>query len=103
MLNRPDFNVPAFEQARRQLEREGWDVISQLELARWFVANDLSKLDRGKWLKECVERLAQCDAIGVLPEWRDSREAMQFMQVARILELDIYDANTFLKLHNLSL
>ncbi len=96
------FNFPAFDLARDQLKREGWDVVSPADLDRengfdetgfsddydWrdldFIGFDLRAAAR-RDLKELIE----CDSIYMLRGWHNSKGATAELAVAEWLGLDV--------------
>jgi hypothetical protein len=97
------FNFDAFDRARDQLIAEGWTVISPADLDRehgfdvdglgddeadWWRPESLG-FDLAAAIDRCLDAIAQCDAVYVLPGWRDSRGASAEVAVAKWRGLEI--------------
>jgi len=84
-----DHNFPAFHAAAERLREAGWDVANPAENF-----DGRTDLPRETYLRADVALLAQCDAIALLPGWRDSRGARLEYALAQELGLDVFDAVT---------
>jgi hypothetical protein len=83
MSGLPDLGFPAFHAAAAKLRAEGHEVVSPAELqpdktAEWTAC-----------LRDCLAALVRCDAIALLPNWRDSRGARLEHHVARNLRMPV--------------
>lgn len=103
MRGMPRFNFDAFDRARDQLVADGWDVISPADMDRehgfdvdgladdaadWWRPESLG-FDLQAAIDRCLDAIAQCDAVYVLPGWRDSRGASAEVAVAKWRQLQI--------------
>lgn len=67
MTGLPDYNYPAFNEAARKLRAHGHDVFNPAEA---FEGNQSLTWD--EYLRADIKAIFDCDAIQVLPGWRDS-------------------------------
>lgn len=103
MRNYPLFNFPAFDAAAADLRASGIEVISPADLDRMVGFDpaslpadwDWSKLPSDFRLIHAVQRdlsaILQCDAIHLLPGWKDSKGARAERAVAEWLGLAIFE------------
>jgi len=89
MTGKPDHNYPAFHEAAGRFCKAGWDVANPAENF-----GGRTDLPLEAYLREDVALLARCDAIAMLPGWRESQGATFEYVIARELGLDVYDAWT---------
>lgn len=82
MTGLPDSNYAAFHAAALQLRRQGYEVESPAENEQ----PDCGGTWLG-WMRLGIAQLAQCDAICLLPGWKESRGAQVEYQLARGLGL----------------
>lgn len=79
MTGLPGFNYPAFDAAEKRLRAQGYEV-----------ENPANNPQQDCWLdymRQAVAQLAECDAVYLLPGWRESRGAQVEYQLARGLGL----------------
>lgn len=98
MRGRPHHNVPAFEQATRELREDGWAVVSPVDVGRLY-AND-PDVPGSEYLREDLLHLARCYAIALLPGWEASVGARCEVAVAITLGLSFYQPNRKSKFPN---
>lgn len=98
MSSYPDFNFPAFRAATARLRGSGYDVRSPHE---WDEAEHggraPSEREAKPWsyyLRRDLALLIECEAVAVLPGWRESKGASLEVHVAQSLGMPIYDAST---------
>ena len=89
MTGRPDHNYPAFHEAEERFCKAGWDVANPAENF-----GGRTDLPLEAYLRADVSLLARCDAIAMLPGWRESQGAAFEYLIACKLDLDVYDAWT---------
>ncbi|MCL2290845.1 MAG: DUF4406 domain-containing protein [Bacteroidetes bacterium] len=71
------FNAKEFE-----LKRAGHTVVNPIRLVSQSWSWE-------KCMKKCIEQLAQCDAIYLLPDWAESRGAKLEYHIAQELKLKL--------------
>lgn len=69
MSNMPDFNFPAFAAAAARLRAQGYEVINPAE------HGEVPGMKWADYIRKDLKLLADCDAIYLLPGWRQSRGA----------------------------
>lgn len=103
MAGRPYFNFPAFDEARDDLQRKGFNVISPADLDR-EVGIDPFQFERshrwdqaglrGEALHQAIERdldaIRRCDAIYMLDGWENSMGARAEKAVAEWMGLEVF-------------
>lgn len=89
MTGVPEHNFPAFHAAAERLRRAGYTVVNPAE--NFAGRTDLS---RELYMRLDVGLLATCDAVAMLPGWRDSRGARVEYLLAREMGLELMDAQT---------
>lgn len=109
MTGVPQFNFPAFDNARDRWQHRGWEVTSPADMDREYWREhfgcefDLDNRDPRivaggdiyeEWLRMDVAALARCDAVALLPGWEKSKGVARELLVARALNLPLYDAIT---------
>jgi hypothetical protein len=90
MSKYPKFNFPAFDEAKKQLSRQGWYVVSPADIDRkaGFNADDKNGNEIIPWktlhkiIRRDLEALVDCDAIYMLAGWQGSRGARAELAVA---------------------
>lgn len=85
MTGLPDYNFPAFEQARDRLRTMGHEVICPAE------AGQVEGWEWSDYMKRDVIMLLAADSVVVLPGWEDSRGARLEVHLASALGMTIYD------------
>jgi len=89
MTGLPEHNFPAFHAAAERLRKAGWEVVNPAENF-----GGRTNLPRERYLREDVAQLVRCDAIALLPGWKDSRGAKLEYLLARELGLKVIDIAT---------
>jgi hypothetical protein len=89
MTGKPDYNFPAFRAAAERLQRAGWEAVNPAENF-----GGRTDLPRDSYLRADIELLLRCDAMAMLPGWRDSRGARLEYLLAIELGLELLDAET---------
>ena len=89
MTGMPDYNYPAFHAVAERFRQAGWDVVSPAENFGGYV-----DLPRESFLRMDVSQIATCDAIAMLPGWRESRGARMEYLIAHELGMEMLDAQT---------
>ncbi len=97
----PLYNFPAFHEAEEILARFGWDVLNPAKIDNQHDGFDPNILpDTHDWngvpetmdlkaiVKRDVEALLECDAIYMLPGWKNSKGAVAEVAVADWLGLE---------------
>ncbi len=81
-----DGNLPAFERARHDVyeQRPGATVL----LPHWFVP---AGADWQHAMRSCIETLVKCDAVALLPGWRDSHGARTEAGIAQMLGMALFE------------
>jgi len=95
MTGLPDHNFPAFHTAADRLRQAGWDAANPAE--NFGGRTDLPRED---YLRADVALLVDCDAVAMLPCWKDSRGAKLEYLLARELGTPVLDADTLQPLQN---
>jgi len=98
----PDFNFPAFDDARNLLTDHGWDVVSPADLDRADGFNEvgctghepLTDADKQGFARNDIGALLTVSTIALLPGWENSTGARNEMSIAGWLGLDVIDATT---------
>jgi hypothetical protein len=91
MTGLPEHNYPAFNQAAEQLRAKGYTVVTPTE-----VGNDLEaklgaerfSLSYQAYMMANIIALLNCNAIVLLPGWRNSRGARLERHIAQVLGFD---------------
>lgn len=96
------FNFPAFDAARDLGRSLGFDVVSPADIDRdngvdeYAPPSDgFTNADLRVFVKRDVDAILTCDAIAMLPGWKQSKGARAEHAVAEWLGLTILDALTF--------
>ena len=97
----PLYNFPAFHEAEETLTRFGWEVLNPAKIDNQHDGVDPNVLpDDHDWngvpvemdlkaiIKRDVEALLECDAIYMLPGWKNSQSAVAEVAVADWLGLE---------------
>lgn len=85
MTGLPDYNFPAFEQARDRIRTMGHEVICPAE------AGQVEGWEWSDYMKRDILMLLDVDSVVVLPGWEDSRGARLEVHLASALGMTIYD------------
>lgn len=98
MTGYPEFNFPAFRAATARLRGLGYEVRSPHEWDEEEHGGKAPSVEEAKpwayYLRRDLRLLLDCEAVAVLPGWRDSRGACLEAHVASMLGMPIYDATT---------
>lgn len=84
MTGYPDYNFPAFEEARKQLRRLGAEVHCPAELGQVEGWEWEQYMRRG-----LITMLTNCRAVVVLPGWEQSRGAKMEVGIAAKLRMTV--------------
>ncbi len=70
----PEHNYPAFDNARDELQAQGFSPVSPADLDReaGVPTDPEASIDIRACLRRACEALLECDAIGLLEGWEDS-------------------------------
>lgn len=93
---RSDYNAPAFAQAATMLRMLGYAVVSPIE-EDIRIYGSLEEAGKRPWqehLARDITLVPTCDAIALLPGWRESKGTNLELNVARVFGLDVLDAET---------
>lgn len=90
MTGLPEENRPAFRAAASRLRERGHDVVNPAELD----VGNVSGWTRRDFLRRDLPELLTCEAVAVLPGWRQSEGATFEVYVARWFRMPILDAET---------
>ena len=98
MRGRPLFNFPAFDEAEQLLLEMGWEVYNPAradrELDGFDPTTGANMLAIEQYARRDYEAILTCQAIAMLPGWRDSDGATKEYAVATGLNLAVLDATT---------
>ena len=86
MTGLPDLNFPAFHAAAEKLRAEGHDAINPAEIV---ADTSTSWLD---CMRADIAQLVKCDAVYMLPGWKNSRGATLEHHIASTLGLQVIEA-----------
>lgn len=89
MTGMPSHNFFAFHAAADRLRKAGWDVVNPAEN---FAGR--TDLPREAYMRMDVGLVATCNAIAMLPMWRQSRGARVEYLLAREMGMELLDAET---------
>lgn len=94
MKNMTDGNMPAFDEAEKQLKQLGFDVlnphaISEIVNMRFFEMGKIPEYE--DYLREdIIQMLSKCDKVLVLPGWRNSKGSKLEIANALACGLDVF-------------
>ena len=100
MSGYPGLNFYKFDNTRDALRTQGYDVISPADITRriWkdkygtdFDPNGEHDGEYGDYLLADLEELSRCDAIYLMPGWRDSKGVAAELAFAKCMGLEIID------------
>lgn len=102
----PQYNFPAFDEARDRLNVAGYHAISPADLDRVFDGFDGTgewsdgdlDLQRKVIRRDLLTILDSCNVIALLPGWQRSKGAMVELALARFLGLKVLCAVTLKEL-----
>lgn len=96
MTGFPEYNFPAFHEAARVWRSQGHDVVNPAEMDEQLDGFN-PKADAAKphevYMRRDLPALCGCDAVALLPGWRDSKGARNEVAVARMCGLDLYEVD----------
>lgn len=102
MTGLTDYNFPAFLEAERYLQAQGWDTLSPRE-SSLRIGLDHAETRYHEYFRAAIELLLQADAVAFLPGFVWSEGAMLELALARKLRLKLYflasDAKGLVDLH----
>jgi len=75
-------NREAFQRKKKALKKCGYKVFSPIDAPKFKTWVEYMRYD--------IKRLCDCDAICMLPGWKQSIGATLELHIARVLELDIF-------------
>ena len=96
MARLPLFNFPAFFEAEKDWAQAGWIVVNPARIdveAGFDPAHDIGDTSEFYMHRDLPEVIG-CDAIALLPGWRESPGTAKELTVARWCGLAVYDAVT---------
>ena len=88
MTGYPDFNYPAFEAAREQLESLGYEVLSPTD-TKEPPGTEYQGAPWSWYLRRALEMVALADGIALLPGWENSKGAQLERYVGQQLGMGI--------------
>jgi hypothetical protein len=102
MRGHDQFNFPAFDRARDRWKAAGWQVVSPADLDREIGIDETTRhlplnFIRGAMARDCAA-VCNCQAIALLPGWRNSAGAMVEITLGHCIGIEFYDANTMIRL-----
>lgn len=92
----PLFNFPAFFEAEKDWTQAGWTVVNPARIdvdAGFDPARDTGESPEF-YMRRDLPEVIRCDAIALLPGWRESPGTAKELAVARWCGLDVYEADT---------
>jgi len=84
MTGLPALNFPAFDAEAERLRGLGYQVINPADLNK-------NETSRAKCMRADIRALTLCDAIQLLPGWRDSKGAALEVAVAKELGMQVFN------------
>lgn len=85
MTGYPEYNRPAFNEAAKFWEEQGYEVVNP--------AVPDPTLDDSDWkgyMRRAVYQLLTCNIVALLPGWEDSKGAKLEVEIATTMEMPIY-------------
>lgn len=99
MRGLPLYNFPAFDAAASRYRVAGWEVINPAEMDRSRGFSEHNDEPSPEFLKQAImddlTAISDCDALALLPGWRESLGAQAEVALARFLGLQLLCAETF--------
>jgi hypothetical protein len=99
MRGLPLYNFPAFDAAASRYRGAGWEVINPAEMDRSRGFSEHNDKPSPEFLKQAIMddllAISECDALALLPGWRESLGAQAEVALARFLGLPLLCAETF--------
>lgn len=96
MTGLPEFNFPAFDAAKRDLEQLGFEILSPHDIDHGETPETRGKLHYSVYLRAGFKLLLECRGIILLPNWTKSRGAVAEFNLAVSLDMAVmqYDPET---------
>lgn len=85
----PNHNQKSFSVAASFIRLQGHEVVNPIEMDGGNFSKPYSE-----YMRRDIEKLMQCEGIALLPNWERSRGAMIEFQIARVLEMPMFNAFT---------
>jgi len=90
-----NWNFPAFFEAERQLLELGYEVVNPAHNDGSTYEEALASANTGKhswdwYMRRDLAKLITCDAVCLLPEWKNSKDASLEVTVAKSLDMPLY-------------
>jgi hypothetical protein len=95
MTGIPEYNFPAFHAAAERFRRAGWEVVNPAESF-----DGRTDLPRDAYMRKDVRLMVTCNAIAMLPMWRESQGARAEYLLALEIGMELLDADTMNALAN---
>lgn len=98
MTGIPEFNFPAFDEAKRVLKSHGWEPVSPADIDREEFGFDTEGKTGDEMIDPQLRRriavrdiraISECDSIYMLEGWQDSKGALAELAFAEWLKLEI--------------
>ncbi len=103
MSGYPMYNFPMFDSYRNYLLLRGYEVISPADLDRaagWDPEkHPANPPDARDCAKRDVEAICKCDAIFVMPGYKDSRGCTMELAVAKFIGIPVHELDSLHKIH----
>ena len=84
-----DGNYPSFFDAEDKLRDQGWIVENPASFSEWIP--NPSERQMEQLIRVDYQALLKCDAIAMLPDWRNSTFAPKELQLAKDVGMQLYD------------
>lgn len=101
MTGYPDYNFPAFDEAKDRLMEAGYEVVSPADLDREMGFDPMSdspeKPDLKEVFKNDITHLIECDGVAFLPGFSDSEGATTEIKIAEWLNLPCHSIRFWIK------
>lgn len=92
------YNFEMFDKFAGELRRRNLQIVSPAEIAR-KMPGEPGDLHYTEYLREDLFHLLECDALILLPCWRQSRGARMEQNIAEILNMHIYWVDSEYRIH----
>ena len=94
MTGLPEFNYPAFEDARARLEAAGYEVLCPTDNEE----GDTPGAHPWQWyMRRAIAQVIEADAIAVLPDAACAKGALLEIQIARALDMPVASENQWVR------
>lgn len=94
MTGLPEFNYPAFEDARRRFEAAGYTVLCPTDNGK---DHELGSRPWSWYMRAALRQLMDADGVAVLPGWEASRGATLEVHVAQSLDIPVRSVEAWLR------